>query len=157
MADDPPLPRRNFAFKPRSFERMNAGNPASAEDTAASLDPAPARIDVRELCRQASQVPGKSGGDQPPRAPAANEVHALLRLNAHHAEAAGLNQLAPLPRRRSKRRRDYWLSLLGSWALIALSLGVTGPNLISLVYGLSGAVLIGVGLTWVFWWVMDDY
>jgi hypothetical protein len=85
------------------------------------------------------------------------DVHALLHDNLAREKAAGLHDLAPLPPRRSRRRRDYWLALVaGNLAIVALMV-VFGPGLIQLVSGGAGIVIYSCGLTWMMWVVIDDY
>ena len=86
------------------------------------------------------------------------DVHQILRENLDHANRAGLNDLAPVPARPSRRRRDYWLVMAGgnlAFGFIAASVGPTKP--IVFVSALAGMVLLSGGLTWAMWFVMDDY
>ena len=161
MSDASDPPRKHYALKPREFERVNAPPPAehsaasTASPPAAGRPPANERIDVRDLARLAS-------ADAPPRSAAAsparpNEVQTILRDNLARADAAGLNALAPKPRRASRRRRDYLVLLLpvnGFFAFWAF-----GPyaNAATFVYGLGGMALYSTALSWVMYGVMDDY
>jgi hypothetical protein len=86
------------------------------------------------------------------------EVVQILRDNLARANAAGLNELAPMPPRRSRRRRDYWLLLVSAnlvFGLIAVCSGPSAP--LPFVSALSGMALVSGGLTWLMWFVMDDY
>jgi hypothetical protein len=56
-----------------------------------------------------------------------------------------------LPPRRSKRSRDYFAVLLAGNAAL-----VSGCFL-QRVFAGAGFVIFNVGLTWVMWFVMDDY
>ncbi len=85
------------------------------------------------------------------------EVRAMLHDNLAHEKAAGLHELAPLPARRSRRRRDYWLALAVGNAVFALLMLLGGRNPFTLIYGLGGMALFSSGLTWVMWVVMDDH
>lgn len=168
MADDSDPPRKFYGLKPTQFERVNrvpgADVPPTESADVPSVGPASAvpppsdpgaPIDVRALVRQA-----QTGGPLLRGSPAAgprNDVHAMLRENLDRADAAGLNAVAPPPRRKSRRRRDYFLlivSLNGVLGFIAL-----GPfaNVMTLVYGLAGMILVTAGLTWIMFGVMDDY
>lgn len=83
--------------------------------------------------------------------PPSNEVHAILRDNAARAEAAGLNRLSEKTRRPSRRKRDYFLTLVvGNIVLFASSALMP-------VFGAAGLIIFNVGLTWIMWFVMDDY
>lgn len=60
-------------------------------------------------------------------------------------------------RRPSRRKRDYWLILIllnGFFATVAF-----GPyrTPMTLTYGIAGIIVTTLGLTWVMWFVMDDY
>lgn len=108
---------------------------------------------MRDHFRDATLPPaGKAAPADKP-----NEVHALLALNARKAEAAGANELPPQPRRPSRRRQDYWISLLGGGGGIAVAVILAGANPISVLFGFAGIVVLVAALTWVFWFVMDDY
>jgi len=57
----------------------------------------------------------------------------------------------------SRRRRDYWTILIAGNAAIATMVAVMHKNVAVLVFGLSGAVVFSIGVTWVIWVVMDDH
>ena len=140
MPDQPDPPRKNYRFKPREFQSVNA--PVSAPQ---EIGP----INVRDLSRQAaSKGPQRSAGRAAPRD---NDVRSLLRANLAHDNAAGLNELTPQPRRASRRKRDYFV------ALILGNLVLVGATIFMPVFGGAGLVIFNVGLTWVMWFVMDDY
>lgn len=141
MHDEPDPPRRHYQFKEREFERVN---PRTGEAT----DSAP--IDINDLYRSANaQRPGVTPPAKPP--PADNDVLAMLRENHARAEAAGLNEITPPPKRKSKRLRDYWLlMLLGNGFLIPAF--PMNP-----VFAGAGLVLFNISVTWIMWVVMDDY
>jgi hypothetical protein len=86
------------------------------------------------------------------------EVKEMLRENLAREQAAGLNELAPAPLRRSHRHRDYcWLIASTNlfFGLIALFSWSTSPILF--VSALSAMAMVSAGLTWLMWFVMDDY
>jgi hypothetical protein len=86
------------------------------------------------------------------------DVHEILRDNLARAQAAGLNDLTPTPTRRSRRRRDYWFLLITAnlfFGLIAVRSGPGAP--IVFVSALAGMAIVSSALTWVMWFVMDDY
>jgi hypothetical protein len=112
-------------------------------------------MDAGSLARQANSQPPMSGKIPPGNHP--NEVQQMLRENPGRANAAGINNVDTAPRRRSRRARDYWLVLIvmnGFFASVAF-----GPyrNPMTLTYGVAGIIVTTVGLTWVMWFVMDDY
>lgn len=160
MPDDPDPPRKFYALKPKEFERVNDA-PASASPPDLRTDPgiptaAVRRIDVRELARQAA-APGRllDGTNAP--ANRRNDVHGVLRDNFTHAEAAGLNDVVLPSKRRSRRKRDYWLVMSivnGFFAFWAF-----GPygNAVTLVYGIGGMAAFTTAFTWVMFFIVDDY
>ena len=155
MPDDPDPPRKFYGFKPTKFEQVNSPRPPAPDETpAASPPPAPdavrdTPIDIRELVRQGAQSGPVLKGNAP--ANRDNEVHAILRDNLARANAAGLNEVAPPAPRKSRRKRDYLLSLLIGNVLLIV--GTT----INPVFGVAGLILFNVGITWIMWVVMDDY
>jgi hypothetical protein len=166
MADDADPPRQFFRLKPKEFERVNepaAPSGAEMDPAAAPADqpvnpPRDQRIDVREIFAQAA-VPGNVLRRPEERRTGENEVHTILRENHARAEAAGLNRVTPPKKRRSRRWRDYLLSMivvngfLGIWAIN----GLATRNPYTIVYGVGGIVLFSTGFTWVMFAIMDDY
>lgn len=153
MRDEPDPPRKHYQFKPREFERVNDHPGHAAPDS----DPAvrPARIDVHDHFKAANASAPISRRREAKAAE--NDVHGILRDNVDRANAAGLNDLTPKVRRRSRRKRDYWLLLLTINAFFVF-VGL-GPysNPTTQIYALAGFVMFTLGLTWVMWFVMDDY
>ena len=130
---------------PREFERVNA-----SADTPASHP-----TDVKELFALANAkapTPAAVAASQ-----ATNEVHAMLRENLAHANAAGLNELKPLAQKISRRRRDYWVALVGGNGLLAALVLITFPNIVSLCFGVGGMLFYSLALTWLMWVLLDDY
>lgn len=148
MPDDADPPRKHYQLKPREFERVNErpGESLPGEGTQP--------IDVRDHTRRAA------AGSPPPSAPRAaadNDVHAMLRANLERRRAAGLEELPPPPPRRSRRKRDYWLVLIPVDLFFAAVLVAPGASTGMKMYALGGLVIFTIGLTWVMWFVMDDY
>jgi hypothetical protein len=159
MADDSDPPRVYYQLKPREFERVNAPavSPAPADPSAAvvpGLDPS-AKIEVRDLLAQAA-VPGPVL-TQGEKVGVANEIHGILKENLNHANAAGFYELAPKPKRRSRRTRDYFLVIVPLNAFFAFAAFGPYANAVSFVYGIAGMIFSTVGITWVMFFVMDDY
>jgi hypothetical protein len=154
MADPSDPERKTYRLKPAEFERLNApirqssaNDPSASPPATAPANDAP--IDVRDLARQAAAGAPLLGGNSPANRP--NEVHALLRLNRDKAHAGGLDELAPKPPRKSRRKRDYILALLIGNAVLIVG------TLIQPVFGAAGLIIFNVGLTWIVWFVIDDY
>jgi hypothetical protein len=168
MADDVDPPRKFYGFKPREFDPVNKpvsspenppplpSPPALLSPIASAENPASPRVDLRDIIRDAQTSGPVLGRSE--RA-ADNDVHAILRDNLARANAAGLNELAPKPRRPSRRKRDYWLligtvdPLLVFFAISALRSG----NAVLFVYSMAGIGFFTAAVTWVMWFVMDDY
>ena len=157
MADDSDPPRRFYGLKPTEFERVNApasSPPPPAAPAGPDAGPTPAgdpgkRIDVRELVRAGSGCGPALGHNA--TANRANEIHAILQDNLTRANAAGLNDVVMPVKRASRRKRDYIVSLLVGNAVLVVC------TIINPVFGGAGLVLFNVGLTWIMWFVMDDY
>ena len=85
-----------------------------------------------------------------------HDVFALRRQVRAREQAAGADDLAPRPPRRSKRTRDFWLCaaaagvappVIGRWAV--------GP--LGLIAGLGVGTVLVVAAWWIFYHVMDEY
>ncbi|MBS0664204.1 MAG: hypothetical protein JSR48_13140 [Verrucomicrobia bacterium] len=148
----PEAPRREVRFKDREFERDNP--------PVQGVDAAPA-FDVRDLLELANKAPKAPPADSPlPPSiapPATNDVHAILRANLERERERGLYEVAMGKRRPSRRKRDYWALLIGLNALLVAFAFVIGLNVVTAVYTFSGIILITIGLTWIMWFIMDDY
>lgn len=128
MSDSPEPAPRKFAFKPKEFERVNAPRPEGEADAAAAPTPA------------------------------ANDVFAIRQELRAREIAAGMDTLKPADRPSStKRRRDYWLLLLGGNLAIVGTAAVVGLNVMTVVYAFAGVILYTIGLTWTVWFVMGRY
>ncbi len=154
MPDAPDPPRKHYKFKPTEFENVN-GVPRDSPLHEAQPLPDPGiveshkvRIDVRDLARAAAIPTEKS---QPSPAAPANDVHAMLRDNLARANAAGVNRVALTPKRPSRRKRDYFIALAAGNALLAVA------TMIQPIFGAAGLIIYNIGLTWIMWFVMDDY
>jgi hypothetical protein len=143
---EPEPPRREFRFKPTEFEVANR----PADDT-----PGNAPIDVTQLYRQATKPPVAPGTAAP--RPAENEVHAMLRANLAKEEAKGLNTVLPQVRRLSRRKRDFWLILTGGNVLVVGIVLLLGINAMTLAFGFVAMAVLSIILTWIMWFVFDNY
>jgi hypothetical protein len=84
------------------------------------------------------------------------DVRDLLQANAARSHAAGLVPLQPHVRR-SRRRRDFWLILLSGLVVLA-GLVALLPRQPAVLIGVGLVALVFAGLvTWLMWFVMDDY
>lgn len=98
------------------------------------------KVDVERL-----NEPAGHGASDP------NDVHATLRGNLAAEDKARLNEIPPPHRRRSKRKRDYILTMIVGNLLLLLA------TVVAPVFGLAGLMIFNVGLTWIMWFVVDDY
>jgi hypothetical protein len=154
MPDAPDPPRKHYKFKAAEFENVNGVRRDHAlHEAQPPADPGivpteKIRIDVRDLARAAA-IPAANASTLP--APPPNEVHAILRENLDRANAAGLNDVDLTPKPASRRTRDYWIALAIGNSLLAVAL------MISPIFAGAGLIIFNVGLTWIMWFVMDDY
>lgn len=158
MADESDPPRVFYTLKPREFERANPppAPPPSVPSPGESPVPATSdRIDIRDLYAQAATpVPLLTHGD---RSVVRNEVHELLHDNLARANAAGMNDLAPKPRRRSRRLRDYFILVIPLDAFFGFAAFGPYQNVVTLAFGVGGMIVTTLGIGWVMFFVMDRY
>jgi len=120
-------------------------------DPLSSDDPPPVKHTFTTAKFEAVNEPTATPTSEP------TDVHQILRANITRDEAAGLNVVKPMPKRPSRRKRDFWLMIVaGNLTIVALVIA-TGHNVVSVLFGLAGVVLLTSGFTWVMWCVMDDY
>lgn len=165
MADDPDPPRKFYNLKPKEFERVNDVAPPPSDralpDTSAPttlpLPASPDTIDVRALAKQA-QAPGSGPLLRKHNEPRAqNEVHGMLRENLARAKASGANDIAPAPKRKNRRLRDYLIVLIPVNAFFAYFAFGPMANPVTFVYGVAGMAFFTVALTWVMFGIMNKY
>jgi hypothetical protein len=169
MPEELDPPRKFYDLKEAQFDDVNARS-----DHHASIDvkdlfkqaagPGTPKAPVPESPPESRASPGPAGASLSgiplrPKAADPSDVHGLLRGNLARANAAGLNELEEKPPRRSRRARDYWfLMITGNCVLAALFAGaVVSRNAFLMAFSAAGIGLITAGLTWVMWFVMDDY
>lgn len=144
MEPDEP-PRRNYEFKERDFQRDNVRAPGEARLPTAE-----------ELAKMAGGPLSSGRGANGPKAGDPNDVFKVLQHNRAMAEKHRLNEVA-IRKVSSKRRRDFWLLLVPSDLLLGTLVWQARSNPVVLVFGLAGLIIVTLGLTWVMWFVMDDY
>jgi hypothetical protein len=86
--------------------------------------------------------------------PPALDAMEILRLNREREIAAGRDQIVIAPSKRSRRVREF-LSLLVGGNLAALIAWWLNPG--AIVFCVAGAIIFTSGLTWVMFFVMEDY
>jgi hypothetical protein len=106
---------------------------------------------------------------------AAHDVFAIRREVEDAERAAGLHQLEVKIPQRSRRKRDFWLLVAGiliafggvvAWQVSLVASRTSGsPEVVARIllrtpiawWGLTGAVVILFALSYVMFFVMDDY
>ena len=150
MPDDSDPPRKFYDLKPKEFERVNAPPRSVAPVTEGSAQSPAAtdKIDVRDLIRRGMEgVPLLSANGTANRA---NEVHTIQRDNLARANEAGLNRVTPR-KKPSRRRRDYIVTMIvGNTFFI-------GGLFVVPIFAAVGIIMFNICITWIMWFVMDDY
>lgn len=148
MSGEGDPPRKVYGFKARAFTRDNP--PATDHPT----------LSAQELARLSQAAPPAT--PPPPRdadranASDPNDVFAVLQENRVREQQQGLDAIELRPGK-SRKRRDYWLVLLGGNLLIVGGTSLVNLNVVSLLFAGSGLILFNLGVTWVMWQVIDDY
>jgi len=90
-----------------------------------------------------------------PPSDAAPDAFEILRINREREIAAGRDNFVPTPApRRSRRVREYWTVLLGGNLAVGIAYWINPSNY---VFCIASAVILTVGLTWVMFFIMEDY
>jgi hypothetical protein len=131
MPNEADPPRKCYGFKEASFERLNAPRPEAPAVNASS--------------------PGETA---PPADP--NDVFAILQKNRVVEQQAGRDEIQSR-NIKSRRMRDYWLILLPCETVLGTVAWFGRDNPMVWTCAVSGMVLIGAGLTWAMWQVMNKY
>jgi hypothetical protein len=150
MADDSDPLRQNYGFKPREIDALNAPT-----HQAQPLPP----VRVQDLINHAVAPPRPGAVAKPSPLAQDNEVHAMLRANVARDNAHGLNELVPLEKRPSRRRRDFWFLVISGNLLLGLIAIASGGIRNPMVFASSaaGMGMITACLYWVMFHIMDDY
>ncbi len=142
--DDPP--RKHYGFKDRAFKRDNAPSSENA--------PMPT---AKELAMLAGDpVRTGRGGATGAKAEDPNDVYAVLDRNRSSEKTHGGDQI-DIREVKSRRKRDFWLLLIGGNGFIVGSVAFLGTNVVTVMFGFAGVVLFSIGLTWIMWQVMGRY
>jgi hypothetical protein len=156
VADESDPPRKFYKLKRREFEAVNDVPPPLPPPLLKLTPPQPGgKIDVHDLF-QAAGTPGPVLPAGPRHTPK-NEVHVILHDNLARANAAGLNELLLLPKRRSRRTRDFMIVVLPLDAFFAFIAFGPYSTVNLMAYGVAGIIIVTIGLAWVMFCVMDDY
>lgn len=142
-SDDPP--QKYYGFKQRDFKRDNV--PVSA---------APPMPTAKELAMMAGPVGPSPKGATGAKPGDPNDVFVHLQRNRAIEKQAGADRME-IREIKSRRKRDFWLLLVGGNLAIVAGVAFSGFNVISVIFGLAGLVLFSLGVSWVMWQVMDKY
>ena len=145
--DEPEPPPKVYGFKEREFKREN--NPASG------LPPMPTAKDHAIMSGHLARKPQASSGGVN-RTADPNDVYAVLQQNRAVEEKLGFDEME-IRKIKSRRMREYWLTLIVGNLFIVGVVTLIGFNPFTLVYGLAGIVMFSLGLTWVMWQIMAKY
>ncbi|MBX3736856.1 MAG: hypothetical protein KF715_09220 [Candidatus Didemnitutus sp.] len=128
MPDQPDPPRKNYGFKPKEFERVNAPRSEAGEPH----DTPPPANDVFAIQRELREREIAAGLD---------ELAPSHRPNW----------------RRRKRDYWVTMILLNGVGLPLAIWGYRTQNAVLFVYCLAGLVIADLALTWIMWVLLDDY
>lgn len=165
MSDDPiDPPRKFYGLKPRTFDAVNdpAQLPLTGDTRPTAPDPGmAAAADIKPITVQALNL--AATGEQPAlgaNGPVnrANEVHDMLDLNRRRARESGAFELRPLPPRRSRRKRDFWLMVIvANLFCVGFTAAVSRFSPLVMLCGFGCGCFFTAALSWIMWVVMDDY
>ncbi|MDQ5977088.1 MAG: hypothetical protein QG602_60 [Verrucomicrobiota bacterium] len=145
MPDETDPPRKVYGFKEREFKR---DNPPTAGG-----EVMPTAKDLAKLAghhHNPGQRTAQAKADDP------NDVFKVLHQNRQVADEHGLNEVE-IKKVKSRRKRDFWLILVGGNLAIIGGVYFSGISVITLVFGLAGLIIFSLGLSWIMWQVMDRY
>ena len=85
-----------------------------------------------------------------------NDVHVVLQQNRKSEQAHNLDAME-IKETKSRRKREFWLLLVGGNLCILGGVWLSGINVITVIFGLAALIIFSLGLSWVMWQVMDRY
>ena len=86
-----------------------------------------------------------------------HDVFAMLQQNRDVEKTIGRDEIVIPEKRKSCRKRDYWLVTTGFNLLIVGMVAIARFNPISLLFGFAGLIIFNLSITWIMWFVLDDY
>ncbi len=114
-------------------------------------DPPPKKYGLK--AKEFTRVNAEPGTQEPS---SDHDVYAILQANRAREQQHNLGEVV-VKVVKSRRRREYWTLLLLTNALLAVIAWQGRYNLVVLCSAGAGIIITTVGLTWVMWFVMDDY
>lgn len=85
-----------------------------------------------------------------------HDVYAIRRQIREREQAAGLDDVALAPPKKSRRARDFWISLALGWGGL-MTIGGLTSGLVGVLAGAALGILFAAGLWWIIFHVLDDY
>ncbi|MSU46533.1 MAG: hypothetical protein EXS42_05285 [Lacunisphaera sp.] len=134
--DEPEPPPKVYGFKERDFKRDN---------TRTSPPPPTAKEHAMVAGHVDRKVPPSGGAN---RAADPNDVYAVLQQNRTVEQKFGLSEVQ-IKEIKSRRKREFWLLLVGGNLAIIGGVWLGGINVVSVIFGLAGIIILSLGLTWV--------
>lgn len=138
-------PRKNYDFKERTFKRDNA--PSTGQ---------PPMPTAKELAMMAGPAAPTAKRTNTPKAGDPNDVYAILEHNRRVEKKHGMDTVE-IREIKSRRKREFWLLLVGGNLAIIGGVFLSGINVVTVIFGLAGLIIFSLGLSWVMWQVMDRY
>jgi len=111
---------------------------------------------AKELAIMAGPAVLTPKGATGPKAGDPNDVFTAMQRNRTVEKKLGLKEIE-IREVKSRRKRDFWLILIGGNLSIVGLVFFIGPNVMTLAFGLAGVIIFSLGLSWVMWQVMDHY
>jgi hypothetical protein len=139
--------QQNLVGEQKAAARKKSGTPFPSGTTGS--EPPLARIfKPKEIA--VTDLPAHQGDEE------AIHVAEILSENRVAEEKSGWGRLRGRMRRKSKRNRDFLLTV-GSidLSIVALMIWVPGPT--TAIFGISGIVMVTTLMAWMMFMVMDDY
>ena len=154
--------RKFYGLKPRDYDTVN-GPPRAVPSDSVPTGPDPGIAAAASGPITVENLRAAATGSQPllgSNAPVnrRNEVHGLLNLNRQRAQQAERDKIIISPPRPSRRKRDFWmLVVLVNGGCVGYTGLVTRFDLAVMMFGLGAGLFLTVALTWIMWFVMDNY
>jgi len=146
VPDEADPPRKVYGFKEREFKRAEAPTSEAA--------PMPTAKELAMMAGPVAQHGKAAAGTR--KADDPNDVYAVLQENRAVENKKGLDEFE-IKKIKSRRRRDWLLLLICGNLAILGAVALAGFNIISAIFGLAGAIMFSLSVTWIMWQVMNKY
>jgi hypothetical protein len=139
--------QQNLVGEQKAAIRRKTGLPFPSA-SAGSAPPLASIFKPKEIA--VTDLPAHPGDEE------AIHVAEILSENRVAEEQSGWGRLKGRMRRKSKRNRDFLLTV-GSIDLALVAMMVWAPGPTTIIFGLSGIVMVTTLMAWMMFMVMDDY